>query len=81
MLLSPFVQMYCTGGIRCDVYSSFLRRRGFTNLYSLEGGVQTYLRDQVIHALVRVLARTLKSSEQIWARLICASWGAGRAEL
>lgn len=36
--------MYCTGGIRCDVYSAFLRARGFTNLYTLEGGVQGYLR-------------------------------------
>ena len=36
--------MYCTGGIRCDVYSTFLRRQGFTQLYTLEGGVQGYLR-------------------------------------
>jgi predicted sulfurtransferase len=35
--------MYCTGGIRCDVYSTFLRQHGFKNLYSLEGGVQNYL--------------------------------------
>jgi predicted sulfurtransferase len=39
------VMMYCTGGIRCDVYSTFLREKGFTNLYTLEGGVQNYLRD------------------------------------
>ncbi|KAG1664734.1 hypothetical protein FOA52_004742 [Chlamydomonas sp. UWO 241] len=38
------VMMYCTGGIRCDVYSTFLREKGFTNLFSLEGGVQNYLR-------------------------------------
>ncbi len=37
-------QMYCTGGIRCDVYSTFLRQKGFNNLYTLEGGVQNYLR-------------------------------------
>jgi hypothetical protein len=37
------VQMYCTGGIRCDVYSSFLKQHGFNNLYSLKGGVQQYL--------------------------------------
>ena len=29
-----------TGGIRCDVYSTFLRSKGFTNLYTLEGGIQ-----------------------------------------
>jgi hypothetical protein len=33
-------QMYCTGGIRCDVYSTFLRQKGFNQLYTLEGGVQ-----------------------------------------
>ena len=36
--------MYCTGGIRCDVYSTFLRQKGYNNLYTLEGGVQNYLR-------------------------------------
>jgi hypothetical protein len=35
--------MYCTGGIRCDVYTAFLARKGFRNLYTLEGGVQNYL--------------------------------------
>ena len=34
--------MYCTGGIRCDVYSTLLRQRGFKKLYSLEGGVARY---------------------------------------
>ncbi|KAL3137311.1 hypothetical protein ABBQ32_006851 [Trebouxia sp. C0010 RCD-2024] len=37
------VMMYCTGGIRCDVYSAHLRDKGFTNLYTLEGGIQNYL--------------------------------------
>lgn len=32
--------MYCTGGIRCDVYSAVLKEKGFTNLYTLSGGVQ-----------------------------------------
>lgn len=38
--------MYCTGGIRCDVYSTFLRKKGFNQLYTLEGGVQNYLRKE-----------------------------------
>lgn len=38
------MQMYCTGGIRCDVYSAFLRAKGFNNLYTLHGGIQSYLR-------------------------------------
>lgn len=38
--------MYCTGGIRCDIYSTFLRQKGFNNLYSLEGGIQNYLQTE-----------------------------------
>eukprot|EP00892_Ulva_mutabilis_P009719 jgi/Ulvmu1/7119/UM034_0025.1 len=40
------VMMYCTGGIRCDIYSTFLRQQGFRNLYSLEGGIQNYLEEE-----------------------------------
>lgn len=36
--------MYCTGGIRCDIYSAFLRQRGYNNLYTLEGGIQARTR-------------------------------------
>jgi len=38
------VMMYCTGGIRCDIYSAALRARGYQNLYTLEGGIANYLR-------------------------------------
>ncbi|KAI5674924.1 hypothetical protein M9H77_05874 [Catharanthus roseus] len=40
------VLMYCTGGIRCDVYSAILRRRGFRRLYTLEGGISNYLKNE-----------------------------------
>ncbi|KAF8398755.1 hypothetical protein HHK36_014613 [Tetracentron sinense] len=40
---STDILMYCTGGIRCDVYSTILRQRGFQNLYTLKGGVSHYL--------------------------------------
>lgn len=36
------IMMYCTGGIRCDVYSTVLRQQGYTNVMTLEGGVQAY---------------------------------------
>jgi len=39
-------QMYCTGGIRCDIYSTVLRQKGFSNLYSLDGGVQKYFKEE-----------------------------------
>lgn len=40
------ILMYCTGGIRCDVFSTILRQRGFQNLYSLEGGVSNFLKNE-----------------------------------
>ncbi|QDZ23347.1 rhodanese domain-containing protein [Chloropicon primus] len=40
------IMMYCTGGIRCDIYSTVMRKQGFKNLYTLEGGIQNYLREE-----------------------------------
>ncbi|XP_028779443.1 rhodanese-like domain-containing protein 8, chloroplastic [Neltuma alba] len=40
------ILMYCTGGIRCDVYSTILRKKGFRNLYTLQGGVSNYLKNE-----------------------------------
>jgi predicted sulfurtransferase len=40
------VMMYCTGGIRCDVYSAYLKNKGYRNLYTLEGGIQNYMRNE-----------------------------------
>eukprot|EP00878_Enallax_costatus_P013237 GHUV01013838.1.p1 GENE.GHUV01013838.1~~GHUV01013838.1.p1 ORF type:complete len:497 (+),score=171.69 GHUV01013838.1:611-2101(+) len=40
------VMMYCTGGIRCDVYSALLHQKGYKNLYTLHGGIQNYLREE-----------------------------------
>ncbi|CAM6103100.1 unnamed protein product [Calypogeia fissa] len=40
------VMMYCTGGIRCDVFSTMLRQKGFKNLYTLKGGVSNYLKEE-----------------------------------
>jgi len=36
------IMMYCTGGIRCDVYSTVLKEQGYENVMVLEGGVQAY---------------------------------------
>ncbi|PNY15232.1 rhodanese-like domain-containing protein chloroplastic-like [Trifolium pratense] len=40
------ILMYCTGGIRCDVYSTILRQHGFQNLYTLQGGVSNYIKNE-----------------------------------
>ncbi|MDQ3636136.1 MAG: rhodanese-related sulfurtransferase, partial [Acidobacteriota bacterium] len=36
--------MYCTGGIRCEKASAYLRYRGFKKVYHLEGGIIEYIR-------------------------------------
>lgn len=36
------VMMYCTGGIRCEVYSALLKEQGFEKVYQLQGGVIKY---------------------------------------
>ncbi len=36
------VMMYCTGGIRCELYSALLKKEGFENVYQLDGGVINY---------------------------------------
>jgi len=36
------VMMYCTGGIRCELYSALLKEEGIENVYQLDGGVINY---------------------------------------
>lgn len=36
------VMMYCTGGIRCELYSAILKDKGFDKVYQLDGGVINY---------------------------------------
>jgi UPF0176 protein len=40
---APIV-MYCTGGIRCEKASAWLKHRGFRNVFQLEGGIIEYSR-------------------------------------
>lgn len=36
------VMMYCTGGIRCELYSALMKKEGFEKIYQLDGGVINY---------------------------------------
>ena len=36
------VAMFCTGGVRCEKASSYLRKNGFKNVFQLEGGIISY---------------------------------------
>ena len=35
--------MFCTGGIRCEKASNFLKQKGFKNVFQLKGGIFNYL--------------------------------------
>lgn len=37
------VAMFCTGGIRCEKSTAYLKQMGFENVYHLEGGILNYL--------------------------------------
>ncbi|MGD2168532.1 MAG: rhodanese-related sulfurtransferase [Gammaproteobacteria bacterium] len=39
----PKVAMFCTGGIRCEKSTAYMRSLGFTEVFHLEGGVLKYL--------------------------------------
>ena len=39
------IAMFCTGGIRCEIASSFMINEGFDEVYQLDGGVLKYLKE------------------------------------
>lgn len=45
-LNKPKVAMFCTGGIRCEKASSYMKQQGFDDVYHLKGGILKYLETQ-----------------------------------
>lgn len=45
MLEGKQILTYCTGGIRCEKFSGWLKREGFDNVGQLHGGIATYGKD------------------------------------
>ncbi|MEC4748276.1 rhodanese-related sulfurtransferase [Methylomicrobium sp. Wu6] len=39
------VAMFCTGGIRCEKSTAYLKEQGFEEIYHLQGGILKYLED------------------------------------
>lgn len=39
------VAMFCTGGIRCEKSTAYMKEQGFEDVYHLEGGILQYLED------------------------------------
>ncbi len=40
---APKIAMFCTGGIRCEKATAFLRQQGLDEVYHLKGGILSYL--------------------------------------
>jgi UPF0176 protein len=49
----PKIAMFCTGGIRCEKSTSFLRAQGLDEVYHLQGGILKYL-------------ETIASGQSLW---------------
>ena len=47
------IAMFCTGGIRCEKTSVYLKNKGFKNIYQLNGGILNYL-------------KKIKKKESLW---------------
>ncbi len=39
------IAMFCTGGVRCEKSTAYLKSKGFKNVYHLEGGILKYFED------------------------------------
>ncbi len=39
------IAMFCTGGIRCEKATSLLKKKGYKNIFHLQGGILQYLND------------------------------------
>ena len=42
---NPKVAMFCTGGIRCEKSTAYLKQQGFDEVYHLQGGILKYLEE------------------------------------
>jgi UPF0176 protein len=42
------VAMFCTGGIRCEKSTAFLKQQGFDEVYHLKGGILKYLEEMPV---------------------------------
>lgn len=64
------VIMYCTGGIRCEKASAYLRHHGFKNVFHLEGGIIEYTRQARSQGLpVRFKGKNFVFDERLGERI------------
>lgn len=85
------VLMYCTGGVRCERASAFMRSKGVQNVFQLEGGIHRYLDEfpedggywkGKNYTFDRRFSHGAQDSEVISACVVCqAPWDRYQAQL
>ena len=59
------VYTYCTGDIRCEYLSAYMKNEGFKDVYHLEGGIVKYGKDSKTMVYGKVNA-TFSTNERTW---------------
>jgi UPF0176 protein len=64
------IVMYCTGGIRCEKASAYMKYRGFQNVFQLEGGIIEYARQVAAKGLPnKFLGKNFVFDERLGERI------------
>jgi UPF0176 protein len=64
------IVMYCTGGIRCEKASAWMKHRGFANVFQLDGGIIEYARQVREQALEnRFIGKNFVFDERLGERI------------
>lgn len=64
------IVMYCTGGIRCEKASAYMRHQGFNNVYHVEGGIIEYTRQAKAQGLpVKFIGKNFVFDERMGERI------------
>ncbi|MFT3884753.1 MAG: tRNA uridine(34) hydroxylase [Flavobacteriales bacterium] len=67
---APEILLYCTGGIRCEKASAYLKHHGFTNVAQLHGGIIDYARQLKAEGLEsRYLGQNFVFDERLAERI------------
>lgn len=64
------IVMYCTGGIRCEKASAYMRHQGFKHVYHIEGGIIEYTRQAKAAGLpVKFMGKNFVFDERMGERV------------
>ena len=64
------VLLYCTGGIRCEKASAYLKHKGFSQVYQLEGGIIEYTRNAKAQNLpIRFIGKNFVFDDRLGERI------------